>query len=91
MPLRDAPIASADSIVLALRGLFNPVAAHGLQVSYELRLGEDHFRVEVANDRMEIARGEAPQAAGMIDTDPDTINAALWEGPALTEAQRREE
>ena len=83
-----APIASADSVILAMRGLFNPAAAHGLRASYELRLGEDRFRVQVADDQIEVARGEADQADATIDTDPDTLNAVLLEGRALTDAQR---
>ena len=87
-PPIDASIASVDSIILALRALFDPEQAHGLHASYELRLGEDRFRIEVAKDQIEIARGDAHQADATIDTDPDTINAVLWEGQTLTNAQR---
>jgi DNA-binding HxlR family transcriptional regulator/putative sterol carrier protein len=84
----DAPILSADSIILALRARFDASAAHGLRDSYELRLGEDHFRIEVAGDQIEVARGDADQADATIDTDPDTLNAVLWGGPSLADAQR---
>ena len=84
----DAPIVSADSIILALRGLFDPGAAHGLRARYELRLGEDRFRIEVAGDAMEVARGDASQADATIDTDPGTLDAVLWKGRPLTDAQR---
>jgi DNA-binding HxlR family transcriptional regulator/putative sterol carrier protein len=83
-----APIASADSVILAMRGLFDPAAARGLRASYELRLGEDRFRVQVADDQIEVARGEADQADATIDTDPDTLNAVLLEGRPLASAQR---
>src|SRR5919109_5446311 len=53
----DAPIASADSVILAMRGLFDPAPAAGLRATYELRLGEDRFRVQVADNQIEIARG----------------------------------
>jgi DNA-binding HxlR family transcriptional regulator len=84
----DAPIVSADSIVLALRGLFDADAARGLHTSYELRLGEDRFAIKVADGDIQIARGSAPQADATIDTDPDTLNNVLWEGQSLTAAQR---
>jgi len=84
----DAPVVSADSIILALRGLFDAGAAHGLRASYDLRLGEDRFRIEVADDEIQAARGEARQADATIDTDPGTLDAVLWRGRPLSDAQR---
>ena len=83
----EAPV-GLDSIVLALRTLFDPGAAKGLQASYELKLGEDRFRIDVSGDEIEIARGEADQADAKIDTDPDTLTAVLWRGRPLADAQR---
>jgi DNA-binding HxlR family transcriptional regulator len=87
-PLSDAPIVSADSIILALRARFDSGAAHGLRAGYELRLGEDRFRIEVADDQLEVVRGGADQPDATIDTDNDTLNAVLWEGRSLADAQR---
>ena len=87
-PPDDAPIRSADSIVLALRARFDPDAAHGLRARYELRLGQDRFRIEVADDELEVARGDAEQADATIATDPDTIGAVLWGSRSLADAQR---
>ena len=87
-PLPDAPIVSMDSVILALRGRFDPSAAHGLRASYELRLGEDRFRIEVADDKIQAARGDADQADATIDTDADTLAAVLWGGQRLADAQR---
>ena len=87
-PPDDAPIVSADSIILALRARFDPGAAHGLRASYELRLGEDRFGIEVADDEITAARGDAHRADATIDTDPDTLNAVLWRGRSLADAQR---
>jgi DNA-binding HxlR family transcriptional regulator/putative sterol carrier protein len=83
----DAPI-GADSLILALRSRFDPGAAHGLRASYELRLGEDRFRIEVADDEIEAARGGAAQADATIVSDPDTLNAVLWGDQPLADAQR---
>ena len=83
----DAPI-GVDSIVLALRARFDPRAASGLRAGYELRLGEDRFRIEVADDEIEVARGDAHRADATIDTDPGTIDAVLWKGRSLADAQR---
>jgi DNA-binding HxlR family transcriptional regulator/putative sterol carrier protein len=84
---RDAPI-GVDSIVLALRALFDPDAAKGLRASYELRLGEDRFRIEVADDEIEVARGGPDQADATIDADPGTLDAVLWDGRPLADALR---
>jgi DNA-binding HxlR family transcriptional regulator len=87
-PPDDAPIDSADSIILALRARFDPGAAHGLRAGYELRLGEDRFGIEVADDEITAARGDAHRPDATIDTDPDTLNAVLWRGRSLADAQR---
>jgi DNA-binding HxlR family transcriptional regulator len=87
-PPADAPIRSADSIILALRARFDPDAAHGLRARYELRIGQDRFRIEVADGVLEAARGDAEQADATIDTDPDTIGAVLWGDRSLAAAQR---
>jgi DNA-binding HxlR family transcriptional regulator/putative sterol carrier protein len=87
-PPSDAPIVSGDSIILALRALFDPGAAHGLSAGYELRLGDDRFRVEVADGEIEAARGGADQADATIDTDPGTLDAVLWGGLSLADAER---
>jgi DNA-binding HxlR family transcriptional regulator len=87
-PPSDAPIVSVDSVALALRALFDSGAAHGLRAAYELRLGEDRFRIEVADDEIEVARGGADQVDATIDTDPGTLDAVLWGGRSLADAQR---
>jgi DNA-binding HxlR family transcriptional regulator/putative sterol carrier protein len=87
-PPGDAPIVSAASIILALRARFDPGAAKGLRASYDLRLGEDRLRIDVADDEFEAERGSPDQADATIDTDPDTLGAVLWGGRSLTDAQR---
>jgi DNA-binding HxlR family transcriptional regulator len=67
-----------DSIVLALRSLFDPAAAEGVEESYEVRLGEDRFQVEVADGEVELSRGApAGEPAASIETDPGTLAALL--------------
>lgn len=74
--------------MLALKGRFDPDSADGLNARYELRLGEDRFRIAVSHDALEIARGRANQPDATIDTDPTTLFATLWNGRSLAEAQR---
>jgi DNA-binding HxlR family transcriptional regulator len=87
-PLADAPVASADSIVLALRARFEPGAAKGLRATYELRLGDDRFRIGVADGEITVARGDADQPAATIESDPDTLDSVLWGTRSLADAQR---
>jgi DNA-binding HxlR family transcriptional regulator len=87
-PPSDAPIVSADSVILALRARFDAGAADGLRADYELRLGEDRFRIEVADGELDTARGSADRADATIDTDPDTLSAVLWGGRSLADARR---
>src|SRR3954447_3165281 len=77
-----------DSMILALRSRFDPATAEGLRASYELRLGEDRFRIEVADGEIEMVRGADDGADVTIDTDPDTLARVLWAGLPLAEAQR---
>jgi ubiquinone biosynthesis protein UbiJ len=42
----------------------------------------------VADDEIEVARGDADRADATIDTDPDTLAAVLWGDLRLTDAQR---
>ncbi|MET0304951.1 MAG: winged helix-turn-helix transcriptional regulator [Solirubrobacterales bacterium] len=90
----------ADSIVLALRSLFDPDAAAGLKASYELRLGEERFRVDIAGGELALERGEAESPAVAIETDAPTLAAlltgqlpledALGSGAARIEGSKKE-
>jgi DNA-binding HxlR family transcriptional regulator len=84
---RDAGL-GVDSLILSLRTMFDPRAAEGIEASFELRLGEDVFRAEVADGRFEIDRGGAEQPAAAIEADPATLAALVYEGRSLDEALR---
>ena len=84
---RDAAL-GVDSLILSFRTMFDPRAVNGLRASYELHLGEDVFRAEVADGRFEIVRGEAERPDATIETDPATLAALVYEGHPLAEALR---
>jgi DNA-binding HxlR family transcriptional regulator len=77
-----------DAVVIALKSLFAPSAADGIAATYELRLGEQRFRLDVADGRIEIARGSAPAPDATLETDPGTLASVLWHGRKLDEARR---
>jgi DNA-binding HxlR family transcriptional regulator len=85
-PPDRAPVRSGDSVALALRARFD--ATQELRAAYELRIGEDRFRVAVADGELEVARGDSDGADATIEADADTITAVLWGGRSLAEAQR---
>jgi hypothetical protein len=86
-PPGDSPI-GIDSTVIALRTLFAPSAADGLEASIQLRLDGQPFRARVGEGRLVIARGEAGRPDATIETDPGTLSALLWQGRSLAQAQR---
>ena len=82
---RDAGL-SVDSLILSFRTMFDPRAADGLRASYELRLGEDRFRVEVDDGRFEVVRGAADRPEAVIETSSATLAALVYEDRDLAEA-----
>jgi DNA-binding HxlR family transcriptional regulator len=70
----EAPVRSADSVVLALRAQVDPGAVQG---RYELRVGDDRFRVELADGAITAERGSADRPDAAIEADPDTLDAVL--------------
>ena len=84
---RDAQL-GVDSLILSFRTMFDPRAADWLNASYELRLGEESFRAEVAEGRFEVARGGTVRPDAIIEADPATLAALVYEGRGLAEALR---
>lgn len=75
----DSEEIGPDSIVLALRSLFDPEAAAELEgVSCELRIDEGRFRVEIGGGELRLARGavESPDLA-LAFPDAPTMAAVL--------------
>jgi DNA-binding HxlR family transcriptional regulator len=84
---RDAGL-GVDSLILSFRTMFDPRIAEGIEVSYELRIGEDRFRAVVADGRFEVARGDIERPDAIIESDPATMAALVYEGRSLEEALR---
>jgi putative sterol carrier protein len=84
----DSQAIGAGSIVLALRSLFDPEVAGDLEASYELRLGEERFDVQIAGGKVELSRAGAEDAAvdGSIEADPATLAGLLTGQLQLDEA-----
>jgi DNA-binding HxlR family transcriptional regulator len=89
-PPRDVDI-GIDAAVLALRALFDPTAAAGLAATYELRLGDDRFRVLVADAEISLARGAAEMPDAIIQTSANTLAMLLARQRSLADALRSDE
>ena len=46
---------------------------------YELRFGEDRFRAEVAEGRLEIERGSAERPDATVEADAGTLAALVYD------------
>lgn len=76
-----------DSIVLALRSLFDPEVAGELDATYELRIGEQRFHVDVGGGAVELGRGGADDPVATIAVvDAPTFGAVLGGQLSLDEA-----
>jgi DNA-binding HxlR family transcriptional regulator len=73
----DSGSIGADSIVLALRSLFDAEAAAGLEATFELRLGEDRFAVAISAGELELSREAAGELDAAIEAEPQALAALL--------------
>jgi len=84
---QGAPL-SVDAFILSLRTMFDPQAAAGFEASLELRVGEERFHADIADGRLEVARGSASEPDAVIESDADTLAALVYGGRKLTDAAR---
>ena len=84
---RDAAL-GVDSLILSFRTMFDPQASEGLTAGYELRIGEDRFRAEVADGRFEVERGSADRPDAIVEADSVTLAGLVYEGRDLAGALR---
>jgi DNA-binding HxlR family transcriptional regulator/putative sterol carrier protein len=68
---------SVDSMMLALRSLYDPERAAGLAADVVVSLGEDGFRATVTPDGLRLAREPVDRPDVVIRTDTVTLNSVL--------------
>ncbi|REE94846.1 winged helix-turn-helix transcriptional regulator [Thermomonospora umbrina] len=71
---------NADAMVLGLKSMFLPEAAAGVRVSLGLRLGDEVFRLTIADGRLEAARGDAERPDAVVATDVATLRELIFRG-----------
>jgi DNA-binding HxlR family transcriptional regulator/putative sterol carrier protein len=83
---RPGEIMTADSVVMALRTTFVPEAAHDLQASYELRLGDVVVHARINGGTVAVAEGALDHADLVIEAGPavkDLMTGALSPAEAI--------
>jgi DNA-binding HxlR family transcriptional regulator/putative sterol carrier protein len=82
------PTFGPDSMMLALKTMFDPAAARGTDARFGLSLDGQRFTARVADGRLELHRGTDERSDAVIDTDPATLASLLWHGLDVAEATR---
>jgi DNA-binding HxlR family transcriptional regulator len=83
----DSQEIGPDSIVLALRSLFDSEAAGDLKATYDLHIGEEHFRVVITDGELDLSRGPTTDPAASITVpDAPTLAAVLTDQLPLDDA-----
>jgi DNA-binding HxlR family transcriptional regulator/putative sterol carrier protein len=78
-PLVGDAVFSPDSLIFALRTLFDPAVAGKLSTSVELKFGDDRFTLRLAEGSMDVARGSDDGATVRIEADAHTLADLLWQ------------
>jgi len=87
LPLPESgPPLSVDATVMALVTMFSPQRAGRLAARYELWLGDEPFRLTVAEGRIDVERGRADEHDAVITTTAASLAAILWHGDSLDDA-----
>lgn len=79
---------SINSLIIALRTMFDPQAAKGLSASFELQLGDECFSARASEGQLELARGRPDQPDVVIASDTDTLKRLVFGGQPVAEAVR---
>src|SRR3954447_14458796 len=76
-----------DSFVLSLRTLFVPERAADIDVTLQLVLDDQPFRVRLGHGELDIQRGEVPDADVTVRCSPTTLARVVHMGLPVTDAQ----
>ncbi|MGH8883039.1 MAG: alkyl sulfatase C-terminal domain-containing protein [Stackebrandtia sp.] len=72
-----------DSMMMALRTMFDPAAAADVSLSVQLWFGHDHFKATVGNGLLGIDRGDLAAPDATIETDPETLKQVALGGAPI--------
>ncbi|XVS62306.1 winged helix-turn-helix transcriptional regulator [Actinosynnema sp. CA-299493] len=84
-PRAGRPI-SVDSMMLAMRTLYDPALTRGLVADVVVELGEDGFRATATPDGLRLTREPVDRPDAVIRTDTTTLSGIVSGQRTLTEA-----
>jgi DNA-binding HxlR family transcriptional regulator len=88
LPVPAGTVHTSDALVLALKWRFDGSRATQLDGCYAVHLGDDRFRVDIAQGSIDVRRGDAPAADVVIEAEPRTLEAVVFDGKRVGEAER---
>jgi DNA-binding HxlR family transcriptional regulator len=77
-PARPQGALSVDALMVALESTFDPTASARMRATYELRLGDDRFAIDIDHGTIEIARGRPRRPDAVIDAAPAILRAIVF-------------
>lgn len=88
LPIPPGGLLGIDSLLLSMKVMFDPDRAGELAGSYQLRVGEEAFDVEIRDYAISIRRGNAAAPDATMSTDPATLHAICASRRSLDDAVR---
>lgn len=82
----EPPVLGVDALAVALKTMFDPARAGAGETTYQLRLADQEFVVQIAGGSLDLWRGHTDVPAATLETDPSTLAALLWHGHPEDEA-----
>jgi DNA-binding HxlR family transcriptional regulator len=84
-PMTTSDELSVNALLLALKTVLDPAA---INATFALRVDGDWFRVAVAGDSIDIARGRTEHPAVTFDTDVATLRSVAFGREPISDAER---
>ena len=77
-PPKKTDVMVPRAYFVAMRGVFNPEAAAGLTLTYEVRIGDLVFEVRVADGRLTTREGAVRNPDVVLSMEVETLNALMF-------------
>jgi hypothetical protein len=78
---------TVDAFAVALKTVFDPARARGLDAAVVLDLAGDRVVADVHDGVLDVRRGQAEQPAARLESSVPALREVLWRGRPLVEAE----
>ena len=79
---------SPDAMAMSMKTMFDASLAVDFAGTFELRFGEQSFRIEVAEESLTVEAGGAENADAVITTTPGTWVGVIYQDRAVEDAEK---